>query len=186
MHRSKAVMLGLMVLSSATMTEAQEPSESSFALGLSSYATVFSVDTYKGSDEFRFGGAAINATLSLNNNLALRGHLYSQEWEDASSTELSGFDLQLLLGSNLAREGFKYYLSLGLFSEELEEPGYSRSLSGTMIGFGLGYNWERVALDFSLHARQAQPYADMLEELGYPYSGTVSAGSGALSLAYRF
>ena len=189
MHRSKAVMLGLMVLSGATMAQAQEtPVESVVSLGISSYATTLAVTNSRyGNYDWSFSGAALNATLAVDNNLAVRGNIYSQTWDDDTNVELAGFDIQFLLGENLIREGFKYYLAVGFFSEELSayQSTNAYSLSGAMAGFGLGYNWERAAVDFTLNIRNAQPYVDMFEEMNMPGGGTVSASSMALSLAYR-
>ena len=208
----KFTLLSAIILSSSSIVQAQERSEPSFALGISSYATAVIVDTPSGRDDWSFGGAAINATLAFNNNIALRGHLYSQSEADNENIEVSGYDIQALFGSNLTNEGLKYYLALGLYSEELNvdiyrtgyrsypyypyypyytyysyTENYSRSMTGLMLGFGLGYNWSRVALDFTVSIRDAQPYADTFEELNLYWSGgTVAAASGAFSLAYRF
>lgn len=58
-------------------------------------------------------------------------------------------------------------------------PGYDESFTGALIGGGLGYNWESVALDFWIHGRSTGDYED---ELGVD----VGAASGGLSISGRF
>lgn len=106
---------------------------------------------------------------------------------------MSGYDTQLLLGSNLKSEGFKFYAAIGVFSESMTVSGVRGDLdfNGGQFGVGLGYNWPSVSLDYSINVRSADDYADFVEQSGLMQlagvtRSEVSAVSSSLALAVRF
>jgi hypothetical protein len=54
-----------------------------------------------------------------------------------------------------------------------------------LLTFGLGYNWEKIALDFWISVRDASDYEDMVSD-SVGFSSDAAASSGALMLGYRF
>lgn len=143
--------------------------------------------------ELEFSGGALVGTAAFNENVAVRGSIYNTSWDEDEDFELSGYDTQLLLGGNLISEGFKYYVSLGVFSESMTLAGMSGELdfSGGQFGVGIGYSWPNVSLDYSINVRSADDYADFVEQsglmtmAGVSYS-EVTATSSSLALSVRF
>ena len=84
-------------------------------------------------------------------------------------------------GVGLSKPGFRGYGGAGFYSDKWNLPMGSESFSGIQFGGGLGYNWGPVALDFVLTLRQADKYADYINE-----SGTYVAMSGNLTVSYLF
>lgn len=142
-----------------------------------------------------FSGGAIVGTAAFNDNVALRGSIYGAAWDVNDELEATGYDAQLLLGSNLNREGFKYYVALGVFDERIglegEDVDDKERFSGAQLGLGFGYNWPQVALDYTLNVRSASDYADFIEDSGMMQvagarRSEVTATSTALTLSLRF
>lgn len=142
-----------------------------------------------------FSGGAIVGTAAFNDNVALRGSIYGAAWDVNDELEVTGYDAQLLLGSNLNREGFKYYVALGVFDERIglegDDVDDKERFSGAQLGAGFGYNWPQVALDYTLNIRSASDYADFIEDSGMMQvagarRSEVTATSTALTLSLRF
>ena len=142
-----------------------------------------------------FSGGAIVGTAAFNDNVALRGSIYGAAWDVNDELEATGYDAQLLLGSNLNREGFKYYVALGVFDERIglegDDVDDKERFSGAQLGAGFGYNWPQVALDYTLNIRSASDYADFIEDSGMMQvagarRSEVTATSTALTLSLRF
>ena len=142
-----------------------------------------------------FSGGAIVGTAAFNDNVALRGSIYGAAWDVNDELEVTGYDAQLLLGSNLNREGFKYYVALGVFDERIglegDDVDDKERFSGAQLGLGFGYNWPQVALDYTLNVRSASDYADFIEDSGMMQvagarRSEVTATSTALTLSLRF
>jgi hypothetical protein len=142
-----------------------------------------------------FSGGAIVGTAAFNDNVALRGSIYGAAWDVNDELEATGYDAQLLLGSNLNREGFKYYVALGVFDERIglegDDVDDKERFSGAQLGLGFGYNWPQVALDYTLNVRSASDYADFIEDSGMMQvagarRSEVTATSTALTLSLRF
>lgn len=142
-----------------------------------------------------FTGGSIVGTAAFNEHVALRGNIYGATWDVDDELEVAGYDVQLLLGGNLNREGFKYYLSLGVFDERIGWDGGRdddrERFSGALLGLGFGYNWPQVALDYTIHLRSANDYADFVEDSGVMQvvgarRSEVSATSTSLALSLRF
>lgn len=150
------------------------------SIGLASYATHIEYDAWAAEDD-DFSGFALFGTGALNHNVAIRGGFYSLEHDDYNDVDGSGIELQLLGGNNFDSVGFKIYGGVGLFNEEIEDYDFS----GMLLTFGIGYNWQKIALDFWISVRDADDYEDFIADyLGYGSDATAS--SGALMLGYRF
>lgn len=176
--------LGL-VLATTANAEADSKSEpNKFSIGLASFATVIAYDTYYGgTDDDSFSGLALFGKIALNDSVALKLLYGKQSFEDDSSLKADSLEGNILLGKGLLSEGFKFYGSLGFYSDELSAPNLeSESFSGGMLGAGLGYNWEQVAVDFWFNIRSAGDYEDKI----YGSGSNVVAASGGLGLAFRF
>lgn len=142
-----------------------------------------------------FSGGSIVGTAAFNENVAVRGSIYGATWDVDDALEVTGYDTQLLLGNNLNREGFKYYVALGVFDERIgfagDDVDDKERFSGAQLGLGFGYNWPQVALDYTLNLRSANDYADFIEESGVmtiagARRSEVTATSTSLALSLRF
>ncbi|RCU49568.1 hypothetical protein EZV61_15515 [Corallincola luteus] len=150
-----------------------------WSVGVGSYALIIDSDDY-GDDTFE--GYALSADYAINDNFAVRGNYYSLEHEDLSSLEIDGFELLGYFGTGLMTEGFKAYIGGGFFSENLDGPfGLDEDFSGLQLNGGLGYNWEYVALDFSLAVRDPSDYEDLGDD-----DDDLTVVSGLLKIAFRF
>jgi len=65
-----------------------------------------------------------------------------------------------LLTTNARNNGFKLYVGVGYFSEDFKNEtfGLKNNFSGSEGVFGLGYNWNRIGLDFSGAVRPKNAY----------------------------
>ncbi|MDH5692382.1 MAG: hypothetical protein OEZ47_04700 [Gammaproteobacteria bacterium] len=146
-----------------------------------------------------FAGGAFWFGYAFTKYIAARAALYS-----ASNTKfigegadidlaVSGRELQLLLGNNLDRKGFRIYLGLGRFSESWEDGGNQvESFNGSEYVFGLGYNFDRFTIEFTAAARDAAPYYQALKYQwiikDYPdfLEDQLSVSSGSFNFQFRF
>ena len=178
---------GSLVLASGLVQAAAD--ERMFTLGGSLYW--IDVDA-KNVGTMDFTGGAFIGSAAFNNHVALRGSIYGATWDVDDELEVTGSDIQMLLGNNLVREGFKYYVALGIFNERIGPASVDaddrEEFSGAQLGLGFGYNWPQVALDYTLNFRDADDYADYVEKM--PAAGArrsdVTATSTALTLSLRF
>ena len=165
-----------------------------FALGLSSYAIAVNFNEGWIEREEKFGGSAVSLQGAFNDNLAIKGTYYTAKHDDTivnglsfganDNLEMVGTEVQLLIGNNLKENGFKIYLGLGQFSEDLEENGTSGegdSFSGALISLGLGYNWNNIGLDLWGSARDTEDY-----EKSFSSFADVTAASAGLGISARF
>ncbi len=178
--------LSLILILLAGSALAQGAQKSSYA-GVGAYSVLFMYDT--GDMDETYGGYAITGGHAFSSNFAARGHLYFTTHENEDDLEINGYDIQAMLGGNLAGQGFKYYLLGGYFTESMEvsvgSVSASADFSGMLFGFGLGYTWESVTLDWWGSVRNSSDWDDLLdavsaETLDYQH------GAGGLSLGFRF
>lgn len=164
--------------SSPSLLASDQPKH--FTIGLASFATSVAYDTNWGTETETFAGPAFFASAAVNDNVAFRLTYARQKHEDASALKLDAMELSLLAGMGMANAGLKVYGSLGLFSEALKLSGFEDDeFSGLMLGAGIGYNWNPIALEFWLNIRDTSDYEDI--------SGVdVVALSGGLGLSARF
>ena len=139
-----------------------------------------------------FTGGAFIGSAAFNNHVALRGSIYGATWDVDDELEVTGSDIQMLLGNNLVREGFKYYVALGVFNERIGPASVDaddrEEFSGAQLGVGFGYNWSHIALDYTLNFRAVDDYADSIgiwQAPGAQHSDVI-ATSTVLALSLRF
>jgi len=126
---------------------------------------------------YTWSGLALVGEYAFTDYIALHGTYYTLvETADANS-EMKGFDADIRFGPN--GMGFTYYGSLGYFGDTWNgsTTALTQDYSGTSFGFGIGYNWEHINLDWNIFTIRSN--AD------YP-GGVDFVGTGALGLSYRF
>ena len=185
---NKAVAIGAAIALTLTSNLAQAAEgDKNFSLGGSLYWIDIDATNVITMD---FTGGSLVGTAAFNENVAVRGSIYNTTWDVQDDLELAGYDAQVLLGGNLNREGFKYYLALGVFSETADNGYNTIDFSGAQIGAGFGYNWPQVALDYTINLRSADDYADfigdLMDNVGVTGTSKVSATSTSLALSFRF
>jgi len=182
----RILFLSLILILLAGTAMAQEAAKSSYA-GVGAYSVLFMSDN--AANEDTFGGYAINGGHAFSSNFAARGHLYFTTHEKEEALEINGFDVQAMLGGNLDGQGFKYYLCGGYFSESAEVSAGSASagvdFTGMLFGFGIGYTWESVTLDWWGSVRNSSDWDDVMQG-GAPEVPDYQHGAGGLSLGFRF
>ena len=159
---------------------AQEETPKNWQVGFGLYNTTISYD--EGADD-EFSGGAIVGTYAHSNNLAFRGSIFSLDHDDLSEVESSGFDLVVYGGTGLLLQGFKIYGGVGIFKDSWEFRGFDESFNGFQLSGGLGYNWEQVAVDYTIGIRDVSDYDDLVSEAGFEAEATVSSN---LSISFRF
>jgi len=100
-------------------------------------------------------------------------------------SRVSGMETQLLLSTNTNKRGWKFYIGGVLFGEVWDIDGNTSSdllptegtHSGVGVIYGLGYNYDSLAIDFSSSIRQKS---------SYDIADLKMVGSGGLTLSYRF
>ncbi|WP_323751420.1 outer membrane beta-barrel protein [Marinobacter sp.] len=170
-----------MTATPALATEVDE--QKRFSVGISSFATATSIDTYYGSEDENFSGFALFGTAAVNDNFAFRLTYANQSHEDDSNLDLTAIEGSVIAGTGLATTGFKAYGSLGFFNETLEYSGYSEEFdfNGLMLGGGIGYNWNPVSLELWINFRDAGDYEDFVGG-----DADATAASGGIGLSARF
>ena len=176
-------LLFLLFISNVVHSAASDPVDKRFSIGFGTYATVIAYDNSILSDD-EFSGISLSLAYALSDILSLRGSYFSQDHDDISSIESTGFDFLGHVGLNMGSPGFKAYIGGGIFSEEWEVGSLSHTFNGLQLSGGIGYNWEAVALDFILNIRDASDYEDFASTV----FNDVEAGavSGSLLLSFRF
>ena len=191
MRRSTRFLAGLAVAVCMTMTAGTAMADQSgpkFKLGVGTYALIVGDDSSRAnSEDEEFYGGALVGTACFTKHIAVRGALYSTEHDDYSGLDVSGLDLQLLLGTNFY-EGWNLFGGVGYFTEtwEVSESiyGYTisadKDFSGAQLSFGVGYSWSKVALDYVMNVRDTSDYEDF-SGIDHDY-----AVSGGITLSYIF
>lgn len=151
-----------------------------WSVGVGSYAFTLSNDN-RNSDDEDFGGLSITAAYAFNNHIQVRATYFSLENEDYSDLKSTGYDLMAYGGAGFTRKGFRSFGGFGFFSDKWKESYHSESFSNIQLGGGIGYSWDKVAVDLILKLRKADEYEDVLY-----YSGSYVAMSGNLSVSYLF
>jgi len=192
MKKAVRLIAGLAVAACMVMTAGNAMADESgpkFKLGVGTYGLIIADDSsqvnYKDAE---FYGGALVGTVCFTKHVALRGAFYSAENDDNSSWDVSGGDLQLLLGTNFY-QGFNVFGGIGAFSETWEYDGGSiggvsfkadKDFSGAQASFGIGYSWSKVALDYVVNVRDTSDYEDFTK-VDHDY-----AVSGGITLSYIF
>ena len=178
---TSAILSSSLIFSNVTF--ADEPKEvKNWSVGVGVQSLTITNDD----EDAKFSGSIITASYAFSDSLAVKGSIHSLENDDYSELISDSFDIIGYWGTGLQSEGFKAYIGAGLFSDTWEVDGYQEDekFSGVVFSGGLGYSWEYVTVDFMLGARQAEDYADLVEESGG--SGTIMAVTTSLVLSARF
>ena len=139
--------------------------------------------------DFDFSGFSLSMSQAFSDNWLIRGTLFSLENDSVSSVDSEGYDLVLYFGKGFVSQGFKAYVGGGFGKDTIEGVlmglSFKESGSGFQLSGGIGYNWNRVALDFTIGIRDPDDYEKAIKNVtGVDVS--VDAYSGALSVSYRF
>lgn len=184
-HRARtcAPVLGLvagLLLQPGTVSAA-DASRDQLAIG--TYAIVVDYDDYRIPDD-DLSGHALSYT-HVFDSVALRVNLYGTDHDEIPGLDVGGSEILLLGGSNLAGHGFKIYGGGGVFGETWESPSEETDISGLELVGGLGYNWKKVAIDFTVGLRGVRDYEDRKSAL---VGRNVHAGaaSSSLTIGIRF
>lgn len=190
MRRGIRFFAGLAVVVCMVMTSGNAMADETgpkFKLGVGIYGLIIDGETdTSGIEDDTFYGGALVGTACFTRHIALRGAFYSAEHEDHSELEVTGVDIQLLLGTNFYK-GFNAFAGIGFFSETMKLSsdfgGFSVSaeedFSGAQATFGIGYSWSKVALDYVVSIRDTSDYEDFIGE-------DLNAVSAGITLSYIF
>jgi len=178
--RKSLVVLAIIAATSVSGAALADVQERKFSVGVSSYAT--SVDFPQGTDDA--SGIGLTATAVFNTlgvgHLGLMANYAAMEHDQVNAIDVTNVDASLIWGKNLATEGFKFYVGGGFFSEKWEAGNLlNETFSGVQLTGGIGYNFDRIALDLFVNARPGS---------GYKFQGTEADGAATagLSISYRF
>lgn len=176
-----ALTLALLTATSATVSA----EEVKFSLGGGIYNSTHEFElNYK---EQEFSGIGLTATAAFSNHLGARINLFTTENDKNSRLEASGFDALALAGFNLTAIGFKAYAGAGFFRETWEGRGYEKNFTGPQFSIGLGYNWEKVSVDYMLNFRDTSDYDGMWINTRTGQEAELSSvNSSMFSVSYRF
>ncbi len=163
----------LLMSAFATPTMAEEGRGS---IGLGTYALI--VTPAIGVSD-TFSGTALVGSYDFTSLLSVSGHFYALEHEVSSAIKMDGYDLMLRAGKSDL--GFTYFGALGLYSETMSASTSPLTFdySGTLLGYGIGYNWESVNVTWEGSIRSTGDYEG---NTGNSYV----AATGALNVSYRF
>lgn len=170
--------IGLLSLSAAAIAE----EERNFSVGVTTSGLTLATDGFE-DDEASGLGVTASAYFQDTGRFQLGGRatLAFMEHDDLSGLDVTTFDASLLWGQGFNAEGFKWYLSGGIFNDKwsYDVTSFSENFNGLQLGGGIGYNWDRIALDGWLTARNTSSYKfyDLTPE---------SVITGGISLSYRF
>ena len=172
----KNVILAAAMLAAFASTAQAE--ESKGKIGLGSY--VLSTTDLAGATN-NYNGAALVGGYNFTDTFSVNAHAYSLTHEVLTMVTMKGFDLMVRAGHNGL--GFTYFGGLGLFNETLTGTIFgisaSHGFSGGLVGFGLGYNWEHVSVEWEGAIRGSQAYTDFTGK-------DTAAVNASFNVSYRF
>ncbi len=147
-------------------------------IGVGNYVLTIAEKSGNITKSYNWAGNAVIGGYNYTDKLSVNGSYYSVTEDLDAQSKMEGFDLSVRLGPNGL--GFTYYGALGIFSDTWTHPlSVSEDHSGTLIGGGIGYNWENVSFNWDLISfRSAADY-----QRG---SADTTVGTGSMSIAYRF
>ena len=150
-------------------------------VGVGSYAIVATLSGFGLSTTSTYGGSALVGSYNFTPLISASGHIYGTTLQGGGE-EIGGYDAMVRFGKHDI--GFTYFGSMGFFSETwktTDGSGLKIDASGGLFGFGIGYNWEEVSLNYEFAFRSAKDY-----EAAVAPGLTVTETSGSLNIAYRF
>jgi len=147
--------------------------DNKFSVGIGSYALSIT-DQVVTQD---FSGPALVLGYTITDFVAVNSHIYSIK-DDFNQT-MDGYDLALRLGK--FTPGFNFFVQGGIFSETLSSSTSSatRDFSVTFLGFGAGYKWDKVGIDFDVSRRAIKDYQGTS-------TANIDAATSSLSVSYLF
>ena len=149
-------------------------------IGIGSYVLTVNEERAATTVSYVWSGTAIIGGYDITDNITANGSYYSLTEDIDSNSTMKGFDASVRFGPNGL--GFTYYGGLGLYSETWNHSlgNVSGSYSGGLMEAGFGYNWKDVNLNWNVISfRTAKDYKGTSPN-------SFSAGTGAISIAYRF
>jgi hypothetical protein len=164
----------------ANADAAVKDSEKPFTVGVSRYYSTLDAGSL-GSDDF--SGFSISGAQNFTDNISVRLTYFSLEHDDIVFIDSDGYDVVIHFGTGLRSLGFKAYIGGGYFKDTVSSGQLKGSASGLQVNGGLGYNWDKIALDFILSVRDADDFQDLVSP---PNNVSVDLYSGSLLLSYRF
>jgi hypothetical protein len=182
------LLLCLPALGFAATPETGEVEKKRFTASIVSYASVIGNDiSGVGDDDLSGFGLSLLGVFTDNDSVQVAGRMtYAKlEHDDFSSIDSDVLEISVLAGQRLDRNGFKWYVGGGFFTDSWSFPGGSERFSGLQLTGGLGYNWSVVALDFWISIRDASDYESFIEA-GFGSNVDASAVGGGLALGLRF
>jgi len=161
-------------------------------IGISVFFVTIENEDFLGSpNNITHAGIAGYYNYAFNKHITSRIIVYEAKSDEESkrltgiNSRISGMETQLLLSTNTNKQGWKFYIGGVLFGEvwDMDSNTPSNQLpsegthSGIGVTYGLGYNYQSLAIDLStsIHHNSA-----------YDISNLQIAQSGGLSLSYRF
>ena len=164
------------ILIMGAMTTPVMAGEGKGSIGAGSYAAAVSTSTTK----LTYAGLALVGGYEINDYISINGHYYFLSNINFTTEKVDGFDAMIRFGKT--GEGFVGFGAIGFYSETLSDSTVTAQqfdFSGTLLGFGIGYNWENVGLVYEASVRSTGDYET--------FAGTsVTAATGSLNLSYRF
>ncbi|TCS38780.1 hypothetical protein [Reinekea marinisedimentorum] len=175
---SKPFIASALLAASTFVSAESESTTKMFSIGIASTAQVLGYDDYYGTED-EFAGFGFSGTIAPTDNVAFQANFYSLEHDMYDEIELSGVEIIAYFGTGLESEGFKAYIGPGYYSETVETPYTEYEASGLLLGAGIGYNWQYVALDLALAFKNADDYAE-------EFNVDTTSINAALKLSGRF
>lgn len=165
------------LLSPAVMAEQHQ-------IGIAGYAVSvdYSLSTVGSDDLAGFAGFYTFAPIK---NFAVRTGYFSMDHATAALIDVTGFDIQLLVSNNFTDPGFRIYGGVGHFREQWGAPFAKLKIRGPQGTVGIGYNFEKVSLDWWVTIRSAGGYDEFLTAATGIDPGASAASSGLMA-AVRF
>jgi len=164
---------------SAENESAENEPEKAYTVGVSRYFSTLDADV-----SADFSGFSVSAAQNFTDNYSLRLTYFSLENDDFVYIDSSGYEVVFHFGTGLRTRGFKAYIGPGYFKDKVSSGDFNGSASGLQVNGGLGYNWDKVALDFVLSYRDASDYQEAYSPS--PNNISVDAYSASVLLSYRF
>jgi len=166
------VIISAALMATALASNQALAEEKQGSIGIGTYSVVLDINGSTGT----YVGSALVGSYSFTPFISAGAHFYSTTL-DLGTEEIGGFDAMVRFGSQ--GQGFTYFGGVGVFSETVTDFGFSLDASGTTVGYGIGYNWDSVALTWEGSIRSTGDYEDFTGQ-------AVTQATGSLNVGYRF
>lgn len=173
------ILLGIFSIPASANFDGPKPSVS---LGVSSMALVQQVKFSNGDKTNTFAGLQLTAAGNLTNHFQMQSSLYRLQYTQDSNSKISGGSFKANFGNGFLSQGFKSYVSVGIFSESYDEGTISERVSGFELGAALGYTFNTVSLDYGFTVRDSSDY----QREGLYGNADVIAATGFVNISSKF